>query len=144
MNLPTSETELEIEEDVVLLVDDDEIVRKVLRRQLDGKGFKILEADSGEQAIAILKRETQFVNLLITDVTMPDMTGPELARRWTAEVPGTPVLFISGFSESSLAGNELLASGRADFLGKPFSAQAFLAKVVFLLRPPLCSKILTG
>ncbi len=120
---------------VILLVDDDESVRKVLLRQLDGKGFMVLEADSGQQAIAILKQQDHSINLLITDVMMPNMTGPELARQWMEEVPGTLVLFVSGYSESALIGNELLESGRADFLTKPFSTSALLAKVLSLLKP---------
>jgi CheY-like chemotaxis protein len=101
----------------VLVVDDDEAVRKTTIDLLGGLGYKVLEAADGASALALLARGG-MVDALLTDVVMPGMSGPELARRVRASWPNLPVIFISGYADpEGVAGEEL---GR--LVRKPFRA----------------------
>ena len=101
----------------VLVVDDDEAVRKTTVDVLGGLGYTVLEAADGASALALLARGGR-VDALLTDVVMPGMSGPELARRVRASWPNLPVIFISGYADpEGVAGEEL---GR--LVRKPFRA----------------------
>ncbi|HKD76902.1 MAG TPA: response regulator, partial [Ktedonobacterales bacterium] len=82
----------------VLLVDDDDAVRIITTDLLIGLGYTVKEAANGATALELLDRGAQ-VDVLLTDVVMPGMSGPELARRVRAMRPGLPIVFISGYSE---------------------------------------------
>jgi len=98
-------------------VDDDEAVRKTTIDLLGGLGYTVLEAADGASALALLARGG-MVDALLTDVVMPGMSGPELARRVRASWPNLPVIFISGYADpEGVAGEEL---GR--LVRKPFRA----------------------
>jgi two-component system cell cycle sensor histidine kinase/response regulator CckA len=104
--------------ETILLVEDEEEVRAVLHQILVSRGYRVLQAGSGEEALVISRLHRGAVHLLLTDVTMPEMTGPELAQRLRAERPQTPVVFMSGYNDEQLS-----ATG-ADSplcLQKPFS-----------------------
>jgi PAS domain S-box-containing protein len=106
--------------ETILLVEDEEEVRAVLYQILVGKGYRVLQAGSGEEALVISRLHRGPVQLLLTDVTMPEMKGPELAQRLRAERPSTRVVFMSGYND------EQLSDGGPDFpvfLQKPFSPQ---------------------
>lgn len=108
----------------VLIVDDESMVRDVMCTALQQNGYDVLSADSGREAIDLLGSEAGQVDLLITDVVMPSMTGPELVDIVLDEYPKLPVLFISGYNDSltgTITQNQLLA--------KPFSIQQLLDKV---------------
>jgi CheY-like chemotaxis protein len=114
--------------ETVLLVDDEEVVRALARQLLRGAGYTVLEADSAAAALGAAAGREGRIDLLLTDVMMPGMTGTELADRMRSASPGLRVLFISGHVESLPARGE--GDGREEhLLRKPFSIEAFLRKV---------------
>jgi signal transduction histidine kinase/ActR/RegA family two-component response regulator len=102
----------------ILLVEDESTVRAVMKRTLGRLGYSILEATDAEGGLAIMKTDTT-IDLLITDVMMPGMNGHSFAEKALAERPGLPVIFVSGYSPSSISDLSLPASPHA-FLQKPF------------------------
>lgn len=111
----------------VLLVDDEDMVRKVLSRMLVARGFEVHAAASGAQAMALADTpELEEFELLVTDLMMPDGGGLGVARSLTARMPALKVLLVSGYSSSGTDGWE---PGRYRFLTKPFSS-AELAKAI--------------
>jgi signal transduction histidine kinase/CheY-like chemotaxis protein len=109
----------------ILLVEDDASVRQVVRRVLGLKGYRVLEAESGVEALELLRSEKTGVDLVITDVVMPRMRGPELAKQLKTVSPETRVLFISGYAEEQ-SWHEV---GDGLFLQKPFTPETLLEKV---------------
>jgi two-component system cell cycle sensor histidine kinase/response regulator CckA len=107
----------------ILLVDDDDAVRAFMRSVFEMDTVQLLEARNGEEALSLVKMHDGAINLLITDVMMPGMTGPELACRCTDHRPDLKVLFVSGFMGEMLHNNALLAEGTARFLPKPFTIE---------------------
>ncbi len=104
--------------ETLLLVEDEAEVRAVLHQILVSRGYRVLQAGSGEEALVISRLHRGAVHLLLTDVTMPEMKGPELAQRLRAERPQTRVVFMSGYND------ERLSDGGPDAplcLQKPFS-----------------------
>jgi two-component system cell cycle sensor histidine kinase/response regulator CckA len=118
----------------VMLVEDNEAVRDLLREELTNAGFSVITANDGEEGFAMLRLQKKPVDLLITDVMMPRMTGPELAKHCVEAWPGVRVLFISGYSELTLADNELLRTGKAEFLGKPLLPADLISRARAMLR----------
>jgi PAS domain S-box-containing protein len=114
--------------ETILLVEDQDDVRLLTLTILEGAGYSILEADSGAKALEISASCQQPIDLLLTDVVMPGMTGPELAKRLRALRPGIQVLFVSGYTEDE--GFEGVDSeGGFHLLSKPFTPSALTAKV---------------
>ncbi len=114
--------------ETILLVEHHEAVRLVEREILEGQGYIVLEASRGEDALLIQRRYAPPVHLVVTDVVMPDMSGPELARRLARAWPETKVLFVSGHCADDSAPDGVLARDAA-FLQKPFSPDALARKV---------------
>jgi two-component system cell cycle sensor histidine kinase/response regulator CckA len=112
----------------ILLVEDEDAVRLFSARALRNKGYKVLEARSGEAALDILGREGEPVDLLITDVVMPEMDGPALVETVRAGRPAMKVIFISGYAESAFR-EQASGSGELHFLAKPFSLKQLAGKV---------------
>lgn len=108
----------------VLVVDDDAIMLQVIERILLKENYKLLQASSGAAALELLK-EQPALDLLITDVSMPVMTGPQLAERVRQIFPGLPVLFQTGFSDMLFDDRPDLGD-RAAFLEKPFTARGLM------------------
>ena len=107
--------------ETVLVVEDDSAVRRYAARVLEGFGYTVLEAASGADAIGLASGHDGPVNLLLTDVAMPSMQGPEVARRLRALVPGIAVVFMSGFSSGpDDEGGPFVGATR---LAKPFSPE---------------------
>jgi CheY-like chemotaxis protein len=121
--------------ETILLVEHHEAVRLVEREILEGEGYVVLEASQGEDALLMQKRYARPVHLVVTDVVMPDMSGPELARRLARAWPETKVLFLSGRSADDSAPDGVLV-GDATFLQKPFSPDALARKVREALAAP--------
>jgi PAS domain S-box-containing protein len=113
----------------ILLVDDHRQVREIVQQLLVEAGHRVIAASGPEEALTLAEEHASALELLITDVVMPKMHGPELARRIRATCPTLPVLFISGW-----AGDSLRSAGidRESVLEKPFSAEALLARVTDL------------
>jgi two-component system cell cycle sensor histidine kinase/response regulator CckA len=111
----------------VLLVEDEDAVRVFASRALKNKGYKVLEARTGEQALDIL-RDTPVVNLMITDMMMPGMDGGTLARLIRVERPEIRIIVISGYSEE-VARGDIVDTADFHFLPKPFSLSQLATKV---------------
>lgn len=108
--------------ETVLLVEDKPSVREVAARVLRAQGYTVLEAGNGDEALAVAQRNTTTpIQLLLTDVVMPQMGGKQLAEQLTAQYPGVKVLFTSGYTDTAITHEGRLAPGVA-FLQKPFSA----------------------
>ena len=121
--LPTLGTE------TILLVEDEEAVRRLVRMVLEGKGYgyTVLEASGWREALEIAGQQKP-IQLVITDVVMPGVGGPELISRLEAVRPGIRVLFMSGYTDGAIVNNGLLSSTTA-FLQKPFTPDVLLRKV---------------
>lgn len=107
----------------ILLVEDDHAVRKATRRLLKLEGHRVLEAANGEEALDQLAQRGDDVEIIVTDVVMPGMSGPELVRRLRSERPEVEVIFMTGYAGDAIGTD--LGSGRAIFLQKPVSRDGF-------------------
>src|SRR5580698_1681437 len=114
--------------ETVLLVEDEESVRQLVRDTLAAKGYQVLEADSGEAGLAEAARYKGAISLVITDVVMPGMSGRELVKHLAQSRPETKVLYLSGYTEDAIISDGSIESGTA-FLQKPFSLQSLSRKV---------------
>jgi signal transduction histidine kinase/ActR/RegA family two-component response regulator len=129
-----AETEVESgNKETVLLVEDQQPVRRVISTMLGRHGYRVIEAATPTEARLIFERRASEIDLLITDVIMPEMNGPTLARRLLTERPELPVLFISGHTDLDSAGLGLDKPGVA-FLSKPLQSATLTTKVRELLK----------
>lgn len=108
----------------VLVVDDDPMMLQVIERILMKDNYTLLKASSGAEALEVI-RARPALDLLITDVAMPEMSGPTLADHVRQQYPGLPVLFQAGFSDMLFDDRPDLGDGAA-FLEKPFTARGLL------------------
>ena len=116
----------------ILLVEDDPVVRHVVRLLLELDGDSVLEAKDGDDALSILERYQGAVDLLLTDVMMPGLSGAEVCHRVREGRPGLPTLFISGFYPEAVFPDQRLPEGSA-FLAKPFMPEELIEAVDQLL-----------
>ena len=116
----------------VLLVEDEESVRQLVRETLEAKGYTVMEAENGDDAIEIAQQHAGAIQILITDVVMPGMSGRELAKRLTSSCSSMRVLYLSGYTEDAIVHQGEAAPGTA-FLQKPFTLQVLSRKVRELL-----------
>jgi two-component system cell cycle sensor histidine kinase/response regulator CckA len=107
----------------VLLVEDEPQLRALTRQVLLEWGYKVLDAPGGEQALAISRAHAGPIDLLLTDVVMPQMSGRQLADRLLPQRPGMKVLYVSGYTDNAIVHHGILERGIA-FLQKPFAMQA--------------------
>lgn len=112
---------------IILVVEDDDIVRMLIVDVLEELEFEVLEADGGEQALAFLANEGQTIDLMMTDVGLPGMDGRELADKARQLRARLPILFASGYAE-----NIDVPEGM-HLIGKPFSIDALRDKVKGIL-----------
>ena len=113
----------------ILLVEDEPAVRDLARRLLERMGYELLVARDAAEALRVAAAEPgRAIDLLVSDVVMPGLSGPQLARELEARQPGLRTLFISGFARDTAALAEILDSG-ARLLSKPFG-QAELARAL--------------
>jgi CheY-like chemotaxis protein len=117
---------------IVLVADDNSQVRKVTRTLLERRGYSVLEAENGAEALSLLSDPSRRVDLLVSDVVMPVMGGLQLVQRLNELRIDTRVLLVSGFTADAVIDRGSLPAGIA-FLEKPFSEQALLASVSELL-----------
>jgi CheY-like chemotaxis protein len=116
----------------ILVVDDNDAVRMAIGAYLEMSGFNILQAGNGKEAINVASRDNVSVDLLITDLVMPQMGGLELSQRLAMQNPNLKVLYMSGYTEESVIRQGVLEPG-GFFLQKPTSMQVLLRKVRELL-----------
>ncbi|HZI21844.1 MAG TPA: MASE1 domain-containing protein [Gemmatimonadales bacterium] len=114
--------------ETILVVEDQEEVRKLAQRVLETRGYTVLTAADGHEALAVAARYAQRIDLLVTDVVMPRINGRELALRIAAVRRNLPVLYVSGYTGEAIREHGLLEPGVA-FLQKPFTADALAGKV---------------
>lgn len=112
----------------ILAVDDDLTVLGLLDSVLSMAGYRVLTAGGGRSAIQVFEKNRGPVNLLLTDVMMPDLTGPVVAERLRSLQPDLAVLFISGFHDADLVQRFVTAKGFS-LLSKPFTVDALLRVV---------------
>jgi signal transduction histidine kinase/CheY-like chemotaxis protein len=122
--------------ETILLAEDEEGVRELLEEVLGRNGYTVLTASSGAEAVQISEFYEGEVHLLVTDVVMPGMSGPDVASRLRARRPGIRVVFLSGYTDDALAAKGGLAAGE-HFLQKPFSA----SELVQLIRQALTTPV---
>ena len=118
----------------ILLAEDEPRVRALTQRVLEAQGYRVLAAADGAAALELASGRDVRVDLLVTDVVMPGMSGPDLARRLRETRPGVPVLYMSGYADQGLA-HEAAATGGA-FLSKPFETEALERLVRQALEQP--------
>jgi two-component system, cell cycle sensor histidine kinase and response regulator CckA len=121
--------------ETILLVDDDSAVRSVARIALEEAGYVVVEASGGEEALSEVLARSIAVELLITDVVMPRMSGKELSLKLKEILREVRVLYISGYTANVISHHGILEAG-VDYLQKPFSSFEFLTKVRDILDRP--------
>jgi len=130
---PKPAVELPVGTETVLLTEDEQDVREIAREFLESGGYKVIEAKNGKEAIAIAAEHRGRIDLLVTDMVMPGMTGQELAVKLQQEYQGLSVVFMSGYSEH--AATEMAnADPSVRLLTKPFSRGAILRTVREILQ----------
>jgi len=116
----------------ILLVEDERSVRDLLSEVLERLGYKVLSAESGEAAIALMQEDNRTVDLLVTDVVMPGMSGPEMVRVLRKMKPSLRVIYITGYSEEAMAGEWRLEQGDK-LIQKPFSSTELAREIRAIL-----------
>ena len=113
--------------ETLLIVEDEAEIRNLLQTALRKNGYAVLAAESGHAALDLVRDHTGAIDLLITDVMMPDMDGPELVRQLALIRPETRTLFMSGHMDDALG--ECLLPARVNFIQKPFSSRVIGQRV---------------
>jgi CheY-like chemotaxis protein len=114
--------------ETILVVEDEEGVRMMIRQMLESRGFTVFEAKDGTEALKMIEWNSDRIDLLLTDVVMPHIGGPRLAQVVKSKRPGIKVLFMSGYTDSNLIRSGI-ASGEVDCVFKPFSPDALTTAV---------------
>lgn len=118
----------------VLLVEDSEVVRDVVALMLESDGLTVLQASGGEEALALVRRGDAPIDLLLTDIVMPEMSGVELADRLERERPDMRILFMTGYAEEVVVNKGILGKHR-ECIGKPFTQKQITKRVRKILFP---------
>jgi CheY-like chemotaxis protein len=114
--------------ETILLTEDEEMIRNLVREALEMNGYKVLEAKDGRSALALCGQYDGRIHLLVTDVIMPEMNGYELATRITKLRPELKLLYMSGYTDDSIARQRILDPD-VFFLQKPFTPRTLVRKV---------------
>jgi two-component system cell cycle sensor histidine kinase/response regulator CckA len=114
--------------ETVLLVEDEESVRQLVRETLEARGYRVLEAENGQAGLTVAQQHQDPIHLIITDVVMPGMSGHQLVQQLLQLRPDLKVLYLSGYTEDVFAGNGIADNSKA-FLQKPFTLQSLSRKV---------------
>jgi CheY-like chemotaxis protein len=120
--------------ETILLVEDDDEVRSVATRILRRNGYRVLEAGNGAEALRVCEEEDEPVDLIVTDIVMPEMNGSELAQKIREKQPDARILFTSGYTEDAVVRQSFLHPGEA-FMEKPFTPATLARKARELLDP---------
>jgi two-component system, cell cycle sensor histidine kinase and response regulator CckA len=120
--------ELPAGKEAILLVEDDPALRELTRNCLLGNGYSVVEADNGKSAIEVSQKHHGTIHMLLTDVIMPQMSGPELAQALSQARPEMKVLFMSGYTDDLIAHHGMLNAGTI-LIEKPFDISSLLTKV---------------
>lgn len=126
--------------ETILLAEDEEMVRHLARESLKVHGFTVLEAANAGEALLICQKHNGPIDLLLTDVVMPRMSGNELAGKFLRMRPETRILYMSGYTDRTIVHHGILDADVA-FIGKPFTPDALVLKVVEVLQRNGANKI---
>ena len=121
--------------ETVLLVEDEDVVRNLVREILERNGYVVLEARNGAKALELGRGFVDPIHLLVTDVVMPKMSGRELAERLVAIHPETRVLYMSGYTDGAI-GQQGVLDPQTELLQKPFSFEDLAQRVRKVLDAP--------
>jgi DNA-binding response OmpR family regulator len=119
--------------ETLLVVENEAAIKTLVQMALERHGYVVLTAESGGEALRLAAAHTGPIDLLVTDVVMPDLGGPELARRLVAQRPDLITLFMSGYMDDALGEDTPALPVPVDFIQKPFSPSALAARVRELL-----------
>ena len=111
-----------------MVVEDEDNVRKTVRMALERYGYTVLEAESAQKALEICSQYEGPIHLVLTDVVMPGMSGPELASRLEELVPQTKILLMSGYTDNALVHHGVLPIS-VNFISKPFSSEGLVRQI---------------
>ena len=95
---------------------------------LEQNGYQVLEASHGEEALSICEQHAGTIDLMLTDVVMPHMSGPQLAKRLRSVLPGLPIVYMSGYTDDEIGRHGVLQDGTV-FVQKPFTEKSLLRTV---------------
>ncbi len=115
--------------ETLLVVENETAIKTLVRMALERHGYVVLTAESGGEALRLAAAHDGPIDLLITDVVMPDVRGPELARRLVEQRPEMVTLFMSGYMDDALGENTFALPVPVDFIQKPFSPSALAVRV---------------
>ena len=135
--VPPCRAQLDTQGWTVLVVEDEPILRDLVRRMLEKRGFNVLTAEDGGSAIELAQTESEGIDLLLTDVVMPEMDGFEVADAVQRFHPSARVLYLTGYAPESPYIARQLASSAGTSLRKPFSQSELVASVQHVLEQPM-------
>ena len=121
--------------ETILLVEDEDDVRALAREVLERQGYTVVEASDGAQALQVYEKERERIDLILTDVVMPRMSGREMVDRVRASRPDMRVLYMSGYTADAIVRHGVLDQSML-LLGKPFTPVALIAKIREVLDRP--------
>jgi DNA-binding NtrC family response regulator len=119
----------------VLVVEDQAEVRKYVAAALEAYGYRVIQAENAGQALLVCEREAERIDLVLTDVVMPNVSGRELAHRLEERWPGIKVLFMSGYTGDAIMHHEAPKEG-TEYIPKPFGPDQLAIKVREVLGAP--------
>ncbi len=114
--------------ETILVVEDEDHVRKLIVRALSSQGYSVLQAATSSEAISVCAREDRPIDLILTDIVLPDIPGPQLVEKVRSDRPGIRVLFMSGYTEHKIAATEAVEEG-VYFIPKPFLLSELQKKI---------------
>lgn len=117
---------------IILLAEDGEIVRKMVKEILTGEGYTVIPTADGREAYDYFRKNSNKIDLIVTDIVMPNMDGRELGQQCRERTPNIGILYMSGYADSRIDPERDLARN-ADFIAKPFHPADFVEKVKSLL-----------
>jgi CheY-like chemotaxis protein len=123
-----SKSEIKHGKETILLVEDEEMIRNLTRQILEMQGYTVITAVDGSKGLSAYEHHTETIELLLTDVVMPGMSGPEMAQRIESIRPGTKVIYMSGYTDDTMLSHGILSED-TDFLQKPFTPLTLCAKI---------------
>ena len=121
--------------ETILVAEDEDGVRSLTREVLEKYGYTVLEAANGEEALKVAEQHEGQLDLLLSDVVMPRMGGPELAQALLAKRPSVKVLYMSGYTDHPMVRRGVVNAGVA-FLQKPFTPTVLVSRVREVLEAP--------
>ena len=121
--------------ETVLLVEDEDSVRQLVRETLESRGYRVLEAANGQAALTVAANHPDSIHLVITDVVMPGLNGHELVQQLLPARPAIKILYLSGYAQDAFT-TALAPEAQKTFLQKPFTLQSLARKVREILGPP--------